>query len=91
MPDNMTIGYLEKQVNFPERFRQLCLKYCESDFMNVRKFGKKEMLAIFNELGYGVKNFANDKIDVEKHLAGKCSYEYYFEFNGFDPHGIHIY
>lgn len=86
----VTIEELELRTNFPQKYRELALKYSDEENCHWAKPKKDDMLAIFNRLGYPVKYITIDRLYIEKYQAGKYSFEYYYEFNGMNP-WIYIY
>ena len=81
----ITIEELELKTNFPQRYRELALKYYNEKDAHWAKPKREDMLAIFNKLDYPVKYVSIDRLYIEKHQAGKYSFEYYYEFNGMTP------
>ena len=80
----MKLCELEMQINFAEKYRNLCSKYSAVNYGG-GKPKKHDMLAIFKKLDYPVKYISIDRLYIEKHEAGKYSFEYYYEFNGMSP------
>lgn len=75
---------LEKQVNYAERYRTLCLQFQEVNYKSPNP-KKADILALFKKLNYTVQYVTLDKLYIEKYLIGKYSFEYYYEFNGMSP------
>lgn len=81
----MKISEIEKKLNYADRYYEICLKYSDYKRRPSVKPSKKEMLAIFQDLGYNVKYYSGERIFIERHEIDVYSYEYFFEFNGYSP------
>jgi hypothetical protein len=80
----MKIKDIELAINYPERFRSVCLRYHTVDFSLPRP-KKDDLLPIFKKLGVLVKYYSIDRIYIDKSQVGNYSFEYYFEFDGTHP------
>lgn len=81
----ISIEELERKMNFPQRYRELALKFSDQANCHWAKPKKDEMLTIFNKLGYNVKYIPIDRLYIEQYKVGILSFEYYYEFNGMNP------
>ena len=77
----MKITDILNEINFYQRYREICLAFANIDYTKQRP-SKEFVLLFLNNIGYPAKYNSKDRLFIYKVPEGIYSFEYYFEIDG---------